>query len=52
LAERPVLALYNPEATTELHTDASMHGIGGIAPISKGWDAETDLLLQQANHDG
>jgi hypothetical protein len=30
LGERPVLALYNPEAPTELHTDASMHGIGGI----------------------
>jgi hypothetical protein len=30
LGERPVLALYNPEAPTELHTDASMHGVGGI----------------------
>jgi hypothetical protein len=30
LVERPVLALYNQEATTELHTDASMYGIGGI----------------------
>jgi hypothetical protein len=30
LAERPVLALYNQEASTELHTDASVHGIDGI----------------------
>jgi hypothetical protein len=30
LAKRPVLALYNQEAITELHTDASMHGISGI----------------------
>jgi hypothetical protein len=30
LVARPVLALYNPEAATELHTDASMHGVGGI----------------------
>jgi hypothetical protein len=29
LAGRPVLALYNQEAATELHTDTSMHGIGG-----------------------
>jgi hypothetical protein len=30
LVERPVLALYNQEAITELHTDASIHGLGGI----------------------
>jgi hypothetical protein len=30
LVERPVLALYNRDAHTELHTDASKHGIGGI----------------------
>jgi hypothetical protein len=30
LGDGTVLALYNQEAITELHTDASMHGIGGI----------------------
>ncbi|CAG9133253.1 unnamed protein product [Plutella xylostella] len=30
LVERPVLALYDPTAETELHTDASKIGIGGI----------------------
>jgi hypothetical protein len=30
LTESSVLALYNPGAITELHTDASMYGIGGI----------------------
>jgi hypothetical protein len=28
--ERPVLAFFNQEAATELHTDASKYGIGGI----------------------
>ncbi|CAK1595240.1 unnamed protein product [Parnassius mnemosyne] len=30
LVQRPVLALYNPEAETQLHTDASKLGIAGI----------------------
>lgn len=30
LVERPILALYNPKLETELHTDASALGIGGI----------------------
>lgn len=30
LVERPVLALYDPKLDTELHTDASALGIGGI----------------------
>lgn len=30
LIERPLLALYNPELDTELHTDASSLGLGGI----------------------
>lgn len=30
LIERPILALYNPKLETELHTDASALGIGGI----------------------
>ncbi|CAH2216929.1 jg27676, partial [Pararge aegeria aegeria] len=30
LSERPLLALYNPEAETQLHTDASKHGLAGI----------------------
>lgn len=30
LVERPILSLYNPKLDTELHTDASAHGIGGI----------------------
>lgn len=30
LTDRPVLALYNGEATTELHTDASSLGVAGI----------------------
>jgi hypothetical protein len=33
LAERPVLALYDQTAVTELHTDASMHGIGGFLRV-------------------
>ncbi|XP_045539290.1 uncharacterized protein LOC123722212 [Papilio machaon] len=38
LSERPVLALYNPLAETQLHTDASKHGLAGI-------------LLQRNNND-
>lgn len=30
LVERPVLALYNPSAETQLHTDASKNGVAGI----------------------
>ncbi|KAG6452887.1 hypothetical protein O3G_MSEX007851 [Manduca sexta] len=30
LSERPLLALYNPTAETQLHTDASKIGLGGI----------------------
>ncbi|KAK9738048.1 RNase H-like domain found in reverse transcriptase [Popillia japonica] len=30
LTQRPVLALYNPEATFEVHTDASKIGLAGI----------------------
>lgn len=30
LVERPILSLYNPKLDTELHTDASALGIGGI----------------------
>lgn len=30
LIKRPVLALYNPDAETELHTDASKLGVAGI----------------------
>jgi transposase InsO family protein len=30
LTERPLLALYDPKLETELHTDASSRGIGGI----------------------
>lgn len=30
LTERPVLGIYNPHAKTELHTDASKLGLGGI----------------------
>lgn len=30
LISRPVLALFDQVATTELHTDASKHGVGGI----------------------
>lgn len=30
LTNRPVLAIYSPEATTELHTDASSIGVAGI----------------------
>lgn len=30
LVERPILALYDPKLETELHTDASKHGIAGI----------------------
>lgn len=37
LTERPVLALYNPSAQTELHTDASKNGLAGIL-LQKGTD--------------
>lgn len=30
LTERPILAIYNQDAETELHTDASKDGVGGI----------------------
>lgn len=38
LVDRPVLAIYNPHADLQLHTDASKNGIGGI-------------LLQRSNND-
>lgn len=38
LTERPILALYNPNAETEVHTDASSKGLAGI-------------LLQKCNND-
>lgn len=30
LSSKPVLALYNPTAETQIHTDASKHGVGGV----------------------
>lgn len=39
LVERPILAIYNYEAETELHTDASKDGVGG-------------MLLQHCKEDG
>lgn len=30
LSSRPVLSIYNPNARTEVHTDASKHGIAGV----------------------
>lgn len=30
LIRRPVLALYNPEVKTEVHTDANINGLAGI----------------------
>lgn len=30
LIQRPLLALYDPKRETQVHTDASKHGIGGI----------------------
>lgn len=30
LIERPILAIYNPQAETQLHTDASKFGVAGI----------------------
>lgn len=30
LAAAPVLAIYNPNRETELHTDASSHGFGAV----------------------
>lgn len=39
LVERPILAIYNREADTEVHTDAIKDGIGGI-------------LLQKSEIDG
>lgn len=39
LSKKPVLQIYSPYAETELHTDASKHGIGAI-------------LLQKSHEDG
>lgn len=39
LIDRPILAIYDPAATTELHTDASKIGVGGV------------LLQKQQNSD-
>lgn len=41
LADRPVLALYDPTLETELHTDASSLGIGGILMQ---WQKDTRVL--------
>lgn len=30
LSSKPVLALYDPTAETQIHTDASKHGVGGV----------------------
>ena len=30
LVDRPILAIYNPQAKTELHTDACSDGIGAV----------------------
>lgn len=30
LSSKPVLALYEPTAETQIHTDASKHGVGGV----------------------
>jgi hypothetical protein len=38
LTERPVLALYNQEAATELHTDASMHVVGCLLLHNKQYE--------------
>jgi hypothetical protein len=50
LTERPVLALYNPGAITELHTDASMYGIGGILlQVQKDESLRPICYLQSTN---
>lgn len=41
LASRPVLALYDPKLETELHTDASSLGVGGILMQ---WQKESRVL--------
>lgn len=41
LVSRPVLALYDPKLETELHTDASSLGVGGILMQ---WQKETRVL--------
>ncbi|CAH2084639.1 unnamed protein product [Euphydryas editha] len=41
LIHRPILALYNPKFKTELHTDASSLGVGGILMQ---WQSVSDVL--------
>lgn len=43
MASSPILALYNPNATTELHTDASCQGLAGML-LQQGADGRMHLI--------
>jgi len=44
LTSRPILAMYEPNAYTELHTDASQHGVAAVLMQRQAEDGKMDPI--------